>query len=100
MHLSVPSIGFVYVFVCPKLSPHLRGSQVFAHLTLFLCVILHTMWPAVAIHLALRYVVLVCHKYDVCNKFIGSVYVGGYGGLSESGLVSSVNCVQLAFLSW
>ena len=23
-HLSVPSIGFVYVFVCRKLSPHLR----------------------------------------------------------------------------
>ena len=25
MHLSVPSIGFVYVFVCRKLSPHLIG---------------------------------------------------------------------------
>ena len=24
LHLSVPSIGFVYVFVCRKLSPHLR----------------------------------------------------------------------------
>ena len=24
VHLSVPSIGFVYVFVCRKLSPHLR----------------------------------------------------------------------------
>ena len=24
LHLSVPSIGFVYVFVCQKLSPHLR----------------------------------------------------------------------------
>ena len=45
VYLSVPSIGFVYVFVCPKLSPHLRaGSQVFALLMLFLCVILHTMW--------------------------------------------------------
>ena len=31
MHLSVPYIGFVYVFVCRKLSPHLRvGAQVFA----------------------------------------------------------------------
>ena len=36
-------------------------------------------------HLALWYVVLVCHQY-VCKKFVGSVYVGGYGGLSESGL--------------
>ena len=24
VHLSVPSIGFVYVFVCRKLSPHIR----------------------------------------------------------------------------
>ena len=29
---------------------------------------------------------LVCHQYDVCKNYIGSVYVGGYGGLSESGL--------------
>ena len=35
----------MYVFVCQKLSPHLRvGSQVFALLMLFLCVIWHTMW--------------------------------------------------------
>ena len=37
-------------------------------------------------HLALRYVVLVCHQYDVCKNSFGSVYVGGHGGLSESGL--------------
>ena len=42
--------------------------------------------PAVAMHLALWYVVLVCHQYDDCENSIGSVYVGGYGGLSESGL--------------
>ena len=28
----------------------------------------------------------VCHQYDVCTNYVGSVYVGGYGGLSESGL--------------
>ena len=37
--------------------------------------------PAVAKHPALWYVVLVCHQYDVCKKYVGSVYVGGYGGL-------------------
>ena len=37
-------------------------------------------------YLALWYVVLVFHHYDVCKKYVGSVYVGGYGGLSESGL--------------
>ena len=42
--------------------------------------------PAVAIHLALWYVLLVCHQYDVCENYVGSMHVGGYGGLSESGL--------------
>ena len=43
-HLSAPSICFVCDFACRKLSLHLRaGSQVFALLMLFLCVILHTM---------------------------------------------------------
>ena len=41
--------------------------------------------PAVAVQHALRYVLLVCHQYDVCENYVGSVYVGGYGGLSESG---------------
>ena len=31
------------------------------------------------VHLALWYVVLVCHQY-VCKKYVDSVYVGGYGG--------------------
>ena len=37
-------------------------------------------------HFAILYVVLVCHKYDVCKNYVGSVYVGEYGGLNESGL--------------
>ena len=79
------------------------GSQVFALLMLFLCsdfaYYVFGQEPAVAVHLALWYVLLVCHQYDVCENYVGSVYVGGYCGLSESGLcVSSVNCVQSAFL--
>ena len=46
-------------------------------------------------HRALWYVVLVFHQYDVCENYVGSVYIGGYGGLSKSG-VSSVNSVQSA----
>ena len=42
--------------------------------------------PAVAMHLPLWYDVFVCHQYDVCENSVGSVYVGGYGGLSESRL--------------
>ena len=37
-------------------------------------------------HLSLWYVVLVCHEYDVCVNYVGSVYIGGYGGLSTRGL--------------
>ena len=29
---------------------------------------------------------LVCHQYDVCENYVDSVYIGVYGGLSESGL--------------
>ena len=32
--------------------------------------------PAVAMYLALWYVVLVCHQYDFCENYVGSVYVG------------------------
>ena len=78
------------------------GSQVFALLMLFLCGILHTMSsgkiPAVAMHLALLYVVIVCHQYDVCENSVGSVYVGGYDGLSESGLCVFCKLCPVCFL--
>ena len=37
-------------------------------------------------HLDIWYVVLVCHQYDVGKNYVGSVFVGVYGGQSESGL--------------
>ena len=40
-------------------------------------------------HLSIRYVVLVCHQYDVFEHFVGSVYIGGYGGKI---VMSYVNC--------
>ena len=53
---------------------------------MFLCVNLH-MWSGKSLPLLciLRFV-LVCHQYYVCKNYIGSVYDGGYGGLSESRL--------------
>ena len=52
-------------------------------------------------HLALWYVLLVCHQYDVCENSVGSVYVGGYGGLSESGLCVFCKIVSsLLSCSW
>ena len=72
------------------------GSQVFALLMLF-CILCGRVRPAIAVHLALWYVVLVCHQY-VCTNYIGSVYVGGYGGLSESGLCVFHELCPVTFL--
>ena len=49
-------------------------------------------------HLALWYVVLVCHQYDVCENSVGSVYIGGYGGLSESRLCVFRELCPVSFL--
>ena len=49
-------------------------------------------------HLFLWYVVLVCHQYDVCENYVGSVYIGGYGGLSESGPCVSRELCPFSFL--
>ena len=54
--------------------------------------------PAVVMHLALWYVLLVCHLYDVCENSVGSVYVGAYGGLSESGLCVFRELCPVSFL--
>ena len=54
--------------------------------------------PAVAVHLVLWYVLLVCHQYDVCENSVGSVYVGGYCGLSESGLCVFCKLCPVCFL--
>ena len=40
-------------------------------------------------HLTIWYVVFVCHQNDVCENFLGSVFVGVYCGLSESGFCVS-----------
>ena len=49
-------------------------------------------------HLFLWYVVLVCHLYDVCGNSVGSVYIGGYGGLSKSGLCVFRELCPVSFL--
>ena len=41
---------------------------------------------------------LVCHQYDVSENSVGSVYVGGYGGLSESGLSIFCKLFPVCFL--
>ena len=77
-------------------------SQVFALLMSFLCDFAYYVVgqePVGAVHLTLWYIVRVCHQNVVCEDSIGSVYVSGYCGLSESELcVFGKLCVQSAFL--
>ena len=49
-------------------------------------------------YIALWYVVLVCHQYDVCENYLGSVYIAEYGGLSESGLCVFRKLCPVSFL--
>ena len=37
-------------------------------------------------HLTLWYIVFICHQDDACEHPIDTGYVGGYCGLSKSGL--------------
>ena len=76
------------------------GSQVFALLMLFLCVILHTMWSGKSLHLPCilpfgMIIVLVCYQYAVCKKNMWAVCIVVSVKVDS---VSSVNCVQSAFL--
>ena len=49
-------------------------------------------------NLSLWYVVIVYHQCDVCKNYVGSVYVGGYSGLSESGLCVFRELCPISFL--
>ena len=49
-------------------------------------------------HLTLWHIVFVCHQNDVRDNYIGSVYVGGYCGLSESGLCVFCKLCPVGFL--
>ena len=54
--------------------------------------------PAFAVHLALWYIVFVCHQDDVCEDSIDSVYVGEYCGMSESELCVFGKLCPVCFL--
>ena len=49
-------------------------------------------------YFALWNVVIVCHQYDVCENYVGSVYIGGHDGLSESGLCVFRKLCPVSFL--
>ena len=77
------------------------GSQVSALLMLFMCMIVHTMSSGKSLQLLCILPLvcwLVCHQYAVCENFVGSMYIGGYGGLSESGLCVFRKLCAVSFL--
>ena len=49
-------------------------------------------------HIAPLFIGFVCHQNYVYKIYIGSVYVGGYGGLSESGLCDFRKLCPVGFL--
>ena len=97
--LSAPSICFVCVFVCRKFESWITGVCSPYVISLYdFTYYVFGQERAVAMQLALWYVVLVCHPYDVCENYVCSVYVGGYGGLSESGLCVFCKLCSVCFL--
>ena len=79
------------------------GSEVFALLMLFLCVILHTMSSGKSLQLLciLPFGMLCLSAISMIfvKKYVGtSVYIGGYGGLSESGLCVFRELCPVSFL--
>ena len=77
-------------------------SHVFALRMLFLCVILHTIWLCKSLHLLciLPFGMLCLSAISMMfvKKYVGSVYVGGYGGLSEGGLCVFRKLCPVSFL--
>ena len=74
----------------------------FAFLMLFLCVILHTMSLGKSLQLLCIFpfgmLCLSAISMMFCENYVGSVYVGGYGGLSESGLCVFCKLCPVCFL--
>ena len=78
------------------------GSQVFALLMLYLCVILHTMWwDKILQFLCILPFDMLCVSVIsmvFIKNYVGSVYVGGYGGLGECGLCVFRDLCPVSFL--
>ena len=77
-------------------------SQVFALLMVFLYGMLHTMWSGKSLQLQcimpFGMVYLSAISMMSCKNYIGSVYVGVYGGLSEIGLCVFRELCPVCFL--
>ena len=74
----------------------------FALLMLFLCVILHTMSSGKSLQLICIFtfcmLCLSAISMMFVKNYVDSVYIGGYGGLSESGLCVFRELCPVSFL--
>ena len=78
VNLDVPSIGFVYVGseVISSFRMVRTGSQVFARLMLFLCVILHTMWSGKSLQLLCILPFGILCLYAIRMMFVKILFIG------------------------
>ena len=105
VNLDVPSIGFVCVCVSEVISSFrslITGSQVFDLLMLFLCMSLHTMWLGKRLQLlcilTFGILCLSAIRMMFVNILLAVCMLMGIVVLPKANSVSSVNCVQSAFL--
>ena len=56
------------------------------------------MWLGKSLQLSLGIMCFICHQNDVCENYIGSVYVGGYCRLGESGFCVFGKLCPVGFL--
>ena len=107
VHLSVPSIGFVYLCLCMSevisSFKSLRAvSQVLALLMLSLCVIVHTMWSGKSLqllcilHFGMLYLSVISMMF--VKIMLALCMLVGMVVWANADSVSSVNCVQSPFL--
>ena len=101
---------FKYVGRCLLSSWTPLNSYVYIHwildfkyillLLLFILVILNTSLQLMCkiLHLILWYIVFIFHQNNICENSIGSVCVGGYCDLSESGLCVFDKLCPVGFL--
>ena len=99
--MLLPYVLFVFLYV----GNYLLESWItgcFALLMLFICVILHTMSSGKSLQLLcilpLGMVCLSAISMVFCENSVGIVYVGGYCGLTESGLCVLCKLCPVCFL--
>ena len=96
VHLDVPTICCCMSEVISSFKSLRAGSQGFALLVLFRCVIVYTMWSGNSLQLLchLWYIAFVFHRNDVCQYYIAVCMLVGIVIWAKTDSVLSVNGEQ------